>query len=155
MSYGGPPDLPRVPSAGRPLTGQRKHQSDESAYKIVSIRLRSAEFESFFDQANALGLTSNLALRIAARRIAGFLEIDQAMRGQLEKITAAIGEISENLGRLHGAYVESGKVDPGELARQRVAFGHEFAELDASLRSILNVSRRRTDGRRLLEKATT
>lgn len=151
MSYGVQQDLPRVPPAGRPSAGQR----DQNGYKIVSIRLRSAEFESFFDQANALGLTSNLALRIAARRIGGFLEIDQAMRRQLEQIMTAIGEISGNVGRLHAAYAESGKVDPRELARQRAAFGHEFAELDASLRSILNVSRRRADGRRLLEQATT
>ncbi|MGO6944728.1 DNA mobilization endonuclease VirD1/MobC family subunit, partial [Rhizobium johnstonii] len=49
---------------------------DPLGYKIVSVRLRSAEFESFSEQLRALGLTSNLALRIAARRIAGFLEID-------------------------------------------------------------------------------
>lgn len=155
MSYNVQPELPRVPSAGQSPAGQRKQQCEEDGYKVVSIRLRSAEFESFFDQANALGLTSNLALRIAARRIGGFLEIDQALRGELEQVMLAIGDISRNVGRLYAAYAESGEADPTELAQQRARFGHEFAELDALLRSILNVSRRRTDGRRLLEKAMT
>ena len=153
MSYRVQPDLPRVPPAGQPPAGQRTQQCEEGGYKVVSIRLRSAEFEGFADQAKALGLTSNLALRIAARRIGGFLEIDQAMRRDLETIMLAIGDISRNIGRLHAAYAESGAVDPKTLAQQRAQFGDEFAKLDSLLRSILNVSRRRTDGRRLLEKA--
>lgn len=130
-----------------------ERQGDADDYKVVSIRLRSAEFESFSRQATALGLTSNLALRIAARRIGGFLEVDQDVRGQLEKIVDTIGDISRNIMHLHAAYAESGKVDLRDLAAQRAEFGQEFAQLDASLRSILNVSRRRSDGRQMLKEA--
>ncbi len=122
-------------------------------YKIVSIRLRKAEFDSFSERATSLGLTSNLALRIAARRIAGFLEIDSGVRGQLVEILSAIGEISRAIGGLHADYAESGDIDLKILAEQRVAFGEEFAHLDGLLRAILNVSRRRSDGIRRLEEA--
>lgn len=129
--------------------------SDSEGYKVVSIRLRMAEFESFSERATSLGLTSNLALRIAARRIAGFLEIDRDLRRQLEEIVGMIGELSRAIGGLHADYAKSGDVDLAILAEQRAAFGREFAQLDALLRSILNVSRRRADGVRRLEEAMT
>jgi type IV secretion system T-DNA border endonuclease VirD1 len=128
-------------------------QGRADKYRVVSIRLRAAEYESFSEQAAALGLSTNLALRIAARRIAGFLEIDPAVRAGLERALLAIGDISRQVGRLHAAYVESGAVDVGALSIQRVAFGEEFAALDASMRTILNISRRRSDGLQLLADA--
>jgi type IV secretion system T-DNA border endonuclease VirD1 len=126
-------------------------RGESDPYKVVSIRLRWAEYEGFSSQARALGLTSNLALRIAARRIGGFLEIDQTMRRQLETVVRDIGEISRNVVSLHAVYNETGKADPSELAEQRAAFGQEFARLDSLLRAVLNVSRRRSDGLRMLE----
>jgi len=126
---------------------------DSDGYKVVSIRLRMAEFESFSERATSLGLTSNLALRIAARRIAGFLEIDRDVRRQLDEIVGMIGDISRTIGGLHADYAASGAVELAILAEQRVAFGREFAQLDALLRSILNISRRRSDGLRRLEEA--
>lgn len=128
-------------------------QGRANEYRVVSIRLRTAEYESFSEQATALGLSSNLALRIAARRIAGFLEIDSPMRAELERALLAIGEISRQVGRLHAAYAESGVVDVAALSVQRGAFGEEFAALDASMRMILNISRRRSDGRQQLADA--
>ena len=148
MPYDAERDL--VPAAP---AGERLPQTESGSYKIVSIRLRMAEFEAFSDQAGALGLTSNLALRIAARRIGGFLEIDAATRRHLEKIVAGIGEISRNVARLYSAYAHSGLGEARELAEQREAFGREFAELDALLRSILNISRRRSDGCRMLKES--
>ncbi|WP_425964498.1 DNA mobilization endonuclease VirD1/MobC family subunit [Rhizobium nepotum] len=45
-------------------------------FKVVSTRLRSAEYESFSHQARLLGLSDSMAIRVAVRRIGGFLEID-------------------------------------------------------------------------------
>lgn len=143
---------PELPSLGLPV--ERPEVGASSEYKVVTIRLRTAEFESFCDQARALGLTSNLALRIAARRIGGFLEIDQGTRRQLENILSAIGEISRNIRHLHADYSASGRIDLHHLDEQRTAFGQEFAKLDALLRAMLNVSLRRSDGRRQLAAAT-
>jgi type IV secretion system T-DNA border endonuclease VirD1 len=150
MGEGADPNLP-IPG----LATQPAEQASPDKYKVVSIRLRAAEFEGFCDQANALGLTNSLALRIAARRIGGFLEIDQSTRLQLERILATLGEISQNIRHLHADYLAGGKIDLDGLAAQRTAFGQEFAQLDALLRCILNVSQRRSDGRQKITEAMT
>jgi type IV secretion system T-DNA border endonuclease VirD1 len=137
----------------RAESGTTEQPHAQNHYKIICIRLRSAEYEDFYAQAQALGLTANMALRIAARRIGGFLEIDCNAQSQLSKITRDIGEISRAIASLHCGYVQSGKVDVAGLARQRQEFGAEFARLDSLLRSIQNVARRRTDGKQRLMEA--
>jgi type IV secretion system T-DNA border endonuclease VirD1 len=136
-----------------PSAQNSRGSADPGGYKIVSIRLRQAEFECFSEQAQELGLTHNLALRIAARRVAGFLEINEETRRLLRQISAEIGEISFGLGRLQRLAEEFGDVDIGKLAEYRAGFGHEFAVLDQSLQTILIVSQRRTDGLALLKVA--
>lgn len=150
MRYSGDPLLPNIVRA---LSPSHNHKVDPDGYKIVSVRLREAEFEAFSEQARSLGLTNNMALRIAARRIGGFLEIDGDTRQKLGEIVEAIGEISHQIAILHGLYKRVEGVDLEGLDAQRVAFAQEFAELDAQLRIILNVSRRRVDGRVKLQQA--
>lgn len=125
------------------------------AYRIVSVRLRQAEFETFSKQTRSLGFTYNLALRIAARRIAGFLEIDAETRMLLRRISSDIGEISTALGRLNRQAESSGTVDIEKLMECRTSFGREFAVLDDKLQTLLNVSRRRLDGRAMLKDASS
>ncbi|MPR11048.1 T-DNA border endonuclease subunit VirD1 [Microvirga tunisiensis] len=137
-----------------PIRGSRRAAvADPNGYKIISVRLRLAEFESFSEQSRAFGLTSNLALRIAVRRIAGFLEIDAETRQNLQEITNSIGQIAETLTDMSRIASRDGAVDMDRFERHRQQFGQEFAALDALLRTILNVSRRRRDGRRLLQEA--
>lgn len=126
---------------------------DPDGYKIVSIRLRQAEFACFSEQARAVGLTHNLALRIAARRIAGFLEIDAETRRLLRQVSGNIGEISLNLSRLRRIAEQSGTVDIRKLDENRRGFGREFAVLDDRLQTLLNISQRRLDGRAMLTDA--
>lgn len=139
-----------LPDLAVSLKVRSRHEADPNGYKIVSVRLREAEFEAFSQQAQALGLTNNMALRIAARRIGGFLEIDGDMRTRLDTIIQLIGSTSKNLSQLNASYSQSGKVDMVEFAKYRADFGNAFAELDGLLRSILNISRRRRDGRLML-----
>lgn len=128
--------------------------SKSNGYKIVSIRLRQAEFESFCGQVQAMGLTHNLALRIAARRISGFLELDAETRRSLWLISDQIGEISSNLMHLRRIADRSGTLDIDKLAECRTAFGREFAVLDDKLQTLLNVSQRRIDGCAMLKEAS-
>jgi type IV secretion system T-DNA border endonuclease VirD1 len=122
-------------------------------YRIVSVRLRSAEFDEFAATIKAFDLTGSMALRIAARRIGGFLEIDADVRRSLHHLLAAIGEVSASVRALQDVVITTGALSLEELAPPRQAFGLAFAELDALLRAILNVSRRREDGRQLLAEA--
>lgn len=133
----------------------RADADTEKDYKVVCVRLRAAEFEQFALDSKAAGLTSSMAMRIAARRVAGFLEVDPGLRQDLHRTLDAIGTLSLAVRDLHAACIAGGRVTPEELDRQRIAFGSAFAELDALLRSILNVSRRRADGRALLADAAT
>ncbi|WP_117195891.1 T-DNA border endonuclease subunit VirD1 [Rhizobium terrae] len=136
------------------LSCTREQRTDPHGYKIVSVRLREAEFEAFSAQAMALGFTNNMALRIAARKIGGFLELDARTQQALEEIIQQIGTISRAINQLNVAYAQSGKVDMQEFQAQRAAFGYEFAKLDATLMSMLNVSQRRLDGRLKLKDAS-
>ena len=128
---------------------------DPNGYKIVSIRFRQAEFESFSEQVRDMGLTHNLALRIAARRITGFLEIDAETRQLLRQISSNIGEISISLRHLKRIAERTGMVDLKTLNEQRAKFGREFSVLDDKLQTILNVSQRRIDGRVMLTSASS
>ena len=127
---------------------------DPNGYKILSVRLREAEYAGFCEHVRALGLTNNMAMRIAARRIAGFLEIDNETRQHLRQITREIGLIADSLIELNRLALHAGTVDMEALTACRQAFGREFAELDTRLRAILSVSRRRHDGKQLLAAGT-
>ncbi|KSV64571.1 hypothetical protein N183_34975 [Sinorhizobium sp. Sb3] len=136
--------------------GAQAHKAtpNPDGYKIVSVRLREAEFLSFAEQANALGLTNNMALRIAARRIAGFLEIDSESRLSLQEISRSIGEMAGSLAHLRQVAQRSNVVDLEALNSQRAAFGKEFMALEFLLRQLLSTSKRRRDGRAMLIEAS-
>ena len=126
---------------------------DPMGYKVVSVRLREAEYLAFSEQVSQLGISGNLAMRIAARRIGGFLDVDQATREALASITGQIGEISTALNTLISSAAGDPSVDMDKLTELRVGFGTEFARLDAQLQTILNISKRRQDGQQLLVEA--
>ena len=127
---------------------------DASGYKVVSVRLRQAEYVGFAEQAAKAGMTNNLALRIAARRIAGFLETDEATRATLRDISRSISAISRALSLMNREAADSGTIDMAALASERLEFGKQFARLEEKLRVVLNVSLRRQDGMALLQKAS-
>ncbi|WP_108523219.1 T-DNA border endonuclease subunit VirD1 [Bradyrhizobium algeriense] len=124
----------------------------QSGYRIISVRLRAAEFDTFSQQLRVLGMTNSLALRIAVRRIAGFIEIGAETRNDLRAITSHIGNIAQTLRELSRVANRDATFDIERFERHRQHFGQEFSALDALLRTILNVSRRREDGRRRLQE---
>lgn len=132
----------------------QKQAPNPDGYKIVSVRLREAEFLSFAEQANSAGLTNNMALRIAARRIAGFLEIDTGSRTSLQDISRSIGEIAASLADLRQVAQRSDCINMDALNGHRLAFGKEFMTLNSLLQQLLNTSKRRRDGRMMLIEAS-
>lgn len=136
-----------------PVSQRKTRTVDPDGYKIVSVRLRLAEYEAFFEQVEALGMTTNQALRVATRRISGFLEIDQDSRRLLEQVVSEIGILSRTIAALQMSYATSKDVDMPAFIAARTAFGQDFAMLDNKLSEILNVSSRRVDGRHLLTDA--
>lgn len=127
--------------------------ADPDSYKIVSIRLRRAEFECFSKRAQELGLTHSLALRIAARRIAGFLEADSETRQALRDISGSIAEISLDLREIRRSCELNETVDTRALTESFANFARAYLKLDHVLETILNVSQRRSDGQTRLKAA--
>ena len=141
----------------QPAASQRrapeKSGIDLKGYRIVSLRLRTAEYLCFAGQVADSGMTNNQALRIAARRIAGFLEIDAETRVLLGDISRTLSGISQNLSKLNREAATLGTVDMSALAEQRLAFGQEYVRLQQKLGVIMNVSLRRQDGMAMLKVA--
>lgn len=133
------------------LFEEHPSKREPEGYKIVSVRLREAEFEAFAQQVGATGLTHNMALRIVMRRIGGFLEIDVKTREVLESVLQSISNISRDIAQMHAECTQSSKADIVQFAKLRAAFGYEFARLDSTLLTILNIADRRLDGRTRLK----
>ncbi len=133
----------------RALKSKRK-KVDPKGYKVVSVRLREGEFETLSQQTTAMGMTNNMALRIAARRISGFLELDRETRLELQAISDTIGYISDDLRELLELCATRPGFDNERFSAHRADFAKEFMQLDRLLRALLSVSRRRTDGCKLL-----
>lgn len=125
--------------------------SAQERFTVVSVRLRAAEFQEFSRQVRAFGLTNSMALRIAARRIGGFLEVEKETRQRLEETMQLIEHVSSNLARLADAFSADTAVNLAEFKQERRILSEALSRLESLLSQILNISLRRIDGRALLE----
>ena len=69
--------------------GEGSAAAPRRADKTLSVRLTAAELAEFDAQIATLGLKRSMALRIAARRVAGFVEVDAATVEALREIGRA------------------------------------------------------------------
>lgn len=129
-------------------------QTEPERFTVVSVRLRVAELEEFSRQVRASGLTNSMALRIAARRIGGFLEVEKETRHDLQQAMHLIQQVSRNLAELANTYSANSAANLTEFKRERRELSEGFGNLESLLRQILNISQRRIDGRKLLETVT-
>ena len=124
-------------------------------HTVMTVRLRNAEFLEFSDQAEALGLSNNRALRIAARRIGGFLEVDGESQQALKDIARQISGIASNINQLAKIANTTNSVDHKGFLDERKKLGLELARVSDVQQQLLNVGRRRRDGMQRLEEATS
>ena len=124
-------------------------------HTVMTVRLRNAEFLEFSDQAEALGLSNNRALRIAARRIGGFLEVDGESQQALKDIARQISGIASNINQLAKIANTTNSVDHKDFLEERKKLGLELARVSDVQQQLLNVGRRRRDGMQRLEEATS
>ena len=100
------PSRPNRDTRGSGTTAQnevRKNTIEKQGldgYTVMSVRLRNAEFLDFSEQVEKQGLKNNRALRIAARRISGFLEIDPKTQNLLREITLMLGRIANAINEI-------------------------------------------------------
>ena len=129
-------------------------RSEERADKPISVKLTAAELEAFDAQIAKAGLKRNRALRIAARRIAGFLELDPAALNELRFIARQIGGVANNINQMARVTHVTKEPDYERFLEERRDLGQDMARLESLLQRLLNVAQRRSDGLRRLEDAS-
>jgi type IV secretion system T-DNA border endonuclease VirD1 len=123
------------------------------ADKTVSVRLTEAELAELDAQIARLGLNRNRALRIAARRIGGFLEVDAAVVAALRDAVRQLGGIARNVNQIAKAANRTRNPDYRGFLEERAALGRELGRIEAQMQAILDLAARREDGLARLEKA--
>ncbi len=122
------------------------------ADKIVSVRLTEAELAEFDAQIEVLGLKRNRALRIAARRIGGFVEADAAQVETLREIAKQLIGVARNINQIAKAADRTREPDFCAFMEERAALGRQMAAVQGQTQAILNLAARREDGLARLEK---
>ena len=125
----------------------------QRADKTVSVRLTAAELAEFDAQLAALGLKRNMALRIAARRIAGFVETDAATVAALRNAVRQIGGVATNVNQIARAANRTHDPDYPAFMAERAALGRELARVEGLVQRLLELGARRADGLARLEAA--
>lgn len=139
---------------GGDWTDRENEEAPVRVNKTVSVKLTEAELAEFDTQIARLGLKRNRALRIAARRIAGFMEVDPAVVAELREATRQIGGIARNVNQIAKAANRTHDPDYRAFLRERAALGRELARIDARMQTVLDLVARREDGLRRLDEAS-
>ena len=152
------PQEPAPAWRGRRMIGGR-WQDPEKAKKVpradrtLSVRLTEAELAELDAQIEGLGLNRNRALRIAARRIGGFVEVDGATVEALRAINRQLAGIATNINQIAHAANRTHDPDYRAFMAQRAELGRLLFETRGALQQILDLGARREDGLARLKAA--
>lgn len=140
---------------GGAWTSSAPSAARERAEKTVSVKMTEAELAAFDEAIAHAGLKRNRALRIAARRIGGFLEADAETLAVLRDIQAQIAGIARNVNQIARAANRTHDPEYRAFMEERRDLGKALSRLDAELRTITETATRRTDGEARLRKASS
>lgn len=150
---------PSAPNGRRMLRGRwqdpAEAQREPRADKTLSVRLTEAELAELDAQIDGLGLTRNRALRIAARRIGGFLEVDGATVAALREINRQLAGVATNVNQIAHAANRTHDPDYRAFLAQRAELGRLLLETRGVLQRILDLGARREDGLARLAEAVS
>ena len=116
------------------------------ADKTVSVKMTEAELAEFDAQIARLGIKRNRALRIAARRIAGFVEADQDQVDALRDIARQLIGVARNINQIAKSANRTRDPDYVAFMEERAALGRELARVQGQTQRILDLAARREDG---------
>lgn len=125
------------------------------ADRTFSVRLTEAELAELDAQIEEVGLTRNRALRIAARRIGGFLEVDGATVEALRAINRQLAGVATNINQIAHAANRTHDPDYRAFMAQRAELGRLLIESRRALQQILDLGARREDGLARLRAAAS
>ena len=116
------------------------------ADRTFSIRVTEAELAAFDARIALLGLKRNRALRIAMRRIGGFLEVDPGVAEELRGLHRQLTGIATNINQIAHAANRTHDPDYHAFLAARSELGRVLFETRAALARILDLGARREDG---------
>lgn len=123
------------------------------AEKTVSVRMTEAELAELDAQIAILGIKRNRALRIAARRIGGFVEADAAQVAALRDVARQLVGVARNINQIAKAANRTGSPDYKAFMEERAALGRQLAAVQGQTQAILDLAARREDGLARLAQA--
>ncbi|WP_299656193.1 DNA mobilization endonuclease VirD1/MobC family subunit [uncultured Jannaschia sp.] len=116
------------------------------ADKTISVRLTEAELTEFDAQIARLGIKRNRALRIAARRIGGFVEADPAQVEALRDVARQLVGVARNINQIAKSANRTRDPDYRAFMEERAALGKVLARVQGETQIILDLAARREDG---------
>ncbi|RAH96302.1 endonuclease [Acuticoccus sediminis] len=149
------PPWPNRRFSGGSWTSDASSSATNRAEKIVSVKMTEAELTAFDEAIARAGLKRNRALRIAARRIGGFLEADAETLAVLKDVQAQIAGIARNVNQIAKSANRTHDPDYRAFMEERRDLGKALSRLDTELRTITETATRRTDGEARLRKASS
>ncbi len=123
------------------------------AERVVSVKMTEPEVAELDAAIAPLGLTRNRALRIAARRIGGFVEADPAEVEALRDAVRQLGGIARNVNQIARAANRTHDPDYRGFMEERAALGRQLARVEDRVQELLDLAARRRDGLARLEAA--
>ncbi|MCF3931797.1 DNA mobilization endonuclease VirD1/MobC family subunit [Acuticoccus sp. M5D2P5] len=149
------PTWPNRRFSGGSWTSHASNPAPKRAEKTVSVKMTEAELAAFDEVIARAGLKRNRALRIAARRIGGFLEADAETLAVLKDLQAQIAGIARNVNQIAKSANRTHDPDYRAFMEERRGLGKALSRLDTELRTITETATRRTDGEARLRKASS
>lgn len=136
----------KAPNRGQWKAKSGGNSSDPAGFQMVSVKMRPAEAAEFKARCGEIGVTRNHALRVMARDVCGFLEVDPQALNDLKSITRQISGLATNINQIAKAGNRTLSPDYEAFMEDRRALGPELRRLEQMLQTVLNVGRRRSDG---------
>ncbi|TNE64476.1 MAG: plasmid mobilization relaxosome protein MobC [Rhodobacteraceae bacterium] len=130
---------------GGDWTDDAKSEDPAQRWRVVSVRMRPEELVELDAGIAPLGLSRNRALRTAARRIGGLMELDAETLALMKTIDAQLSGIARNVNQM--AKAASRKDDPDYQAfmKERAHLGKELMRVQDKIRYVVDTAKRRND----------
>lgn len=143
----------KAPNRGQWKAKNSNEITEPVGFQMVSVKMRPAEAEEFKARCDELGVTRNYALRVMARDVCGFLEVDAAALRDFNSITRQITGIATNINQIAKAGNRTFNPDYQAFMEDRKKLGAELRRLEQKVQIILNVGKRRSDGLEKLKES--
>ena len=128
-------------------------QVDEPAFTVISVKMRRAEAEAFRTVCAELGVRPNRAFRAMARHTAGYVELAESDARELRDATVQLRGIATNVNQIAKAGNRTRAPDYAAFMEERARLAPILVRIQRQAQDLLDVARRRFDGRERLQRA--